>query len=96
MMVFNCFLCFITGVLEVSLIQQLTYIDTSNDTWTHNILNFMVRRPVWETAGPLGGVIASSHETHNKINKLGLTEVELSLFAALLLFCSGNYTVRMW
>ncbi len=65
--------------------------NTDSDTWTHQKLKFTVTKDVWEQSGPLGGVFSTSHDIARRMNKLQLTDVEISLLAALLLFCSGNY-----
>ena len=80
-----------SGVLEVSFAQQYQTVDVTEDVWTQRRLGFAVNREIWEdeSCGPLGGVFSACHSLALKLSKLQLTDVELSLFASLLLFCSG-------
>ena len=77
-------------LLQVSFAQQFPAMNTDSDTWTHQKLKFTVTKDVWEQSGPLGGVFSTSHDIARRMNRLQLTDVEISLLAALLLFCSGT------
>ena len=88
----HCFvkfmLCFL--FLQVSFAQQFPAMNTDSDTWTHQRLKFTVTKDIWLEAGPLGGVFSASHHIARRMSRLQLTDVEISLFAAMLLFCSGK------
>ena len=82
--------CELLSFLQVSFAQQFPAMNTDSDTWTHQKLKFTVTKDIWSQAGPLGGVFSMSHTIARRMSRLQLTDVEISLFAALLLFCSGK------
>ena len=66
--------------------------DVTNGHWVDTKLKFRIGG---KDIGMFGNVFEELHNAAKKLMKLELTEVELSILAALLLFCSGELS-EVW
>lgn len=80
-----------SSILEVAVVHDSPYIELDADKWVDHRLRFSISRDYYEHLGILGDVFAEMHRAMLKIQKLELTDVELSLITALILLCPGWY-----
>ena len=78
------------GILETSTIYDSSHVEISDDCLVNSKLNITIPKDRLGEIGNLGSVFKEIMEAMNRLKKLELTDVELSLLAALVLFSPGN------
>ncbi|ESP00830.1 hypothetical protein LOTGIDRAFT_238472 [Lottia gigantea] len=85
-------------LLEVAAIHDSTHILHSEEKWEDEKLKFRLDTKHWNEYGLLGEVFHHMYDVVGKLRKYELTDVELSLLCAMVLFCpdrEGLKTVKM-
>jgi hypothetical protein len=81
-------------ILEAAVLLDCTHVHVTGGTWQDDKLGFRLDLDESGTnLGLLGQVFVQVQPIIAKIRRLELTDVELSLLCALLLFSPGNYTI---
>lgn len=78
------------GILETSAVYDSSHIEITEDTLVNSKLNLSIPKDRFYHIGHLGHVLVEVMDAMNRLKKLELTDVELSLLAALILFCPGK------
>jgi len=78
------------SLLETAVVHGCTHVNIDNGEWTDSKLRFVIANELDKDLGLMGSVFQAMHGVTTKLLNLELTDVELSILAALLLFCSGK------
>ena len=79
-----------SGILETSAVYDSSHVEINDHSFVNGKLNISIPKDRFNDIGHLGCVLAEITNAINRLKKLELTEVELSLLAALVLFCPGR------
>ncbi|KAK6166069.1 hypothetical protein SNE40_022847 [Patella caerulea] len=85
-------------LLEVAVIHDSTHIHHLPDRWVDNKMKFSLDTDRWQDYGLLGEMFRNFYDVVGKLKKYELTDVEISLLCAMVLFCpdrEGLKTVKM-
>lgn len=80
------------ALLEVGPIQHMCYLDLEESVLRDTKLMFVMKTDETESRDPVVRMLQDYIPIYRSIKKMNLTDVELSLFHALLLLCSGKDT----
>lgn len=75
------------GILETSAIYDSSHVEINDYSLVNNKLNLTIPKDRFYYIGHLGSVFVEIVDSINRLKKLEFTDVELSLLAALVLFC---------
>ncbi|XP_059145624.1 uncharacterized protein LOC131932738 [Physella acuta] len=73
-------------ILEIAFIHDSTHVSMNGDIWTDSKLNFNISRSRLESMGLIGEIFQKFWRIMTKTLKMKLTDVEVSLICALLIF----------
>lgn len=76
-------------ILEAAVIHDSMHVHLSSECWVDEKHNFSLQHTHLTTLGLVGEVFLHFQQLVVKLRKLELTDVELSLLCALVLFCPG-------
>ena len=71
-----------------------SHLEISDHSLVNTKLNISIPKDRLHDIGHLGCVLSDIGDAINRLKKLELTDVELSLLAALVLFCPGRYCMN--
>ena len=77
-------------ILEVAAIQDSMHVQLETGVWEDEKLKFRIEGEQWENFGLFGEIFTAFHKVAFKIRKLKLTDVEISLLCAIVLFTPGT------
>ena len=78
------------GILETSAIYDSSHVEITDFSLVNSKLNLTIPKDNFYSIGHLGSVFVDIVDSINRLKKLELTDVELSLLAALVLFSPGK------
>ena len=79
-----------SGILEISAIYDSSHIDLDTADFVNKKLNLCIPKYRLESIGLIGLVFSKLISVVERLRRLNLTDVELSLLAAMVLFCPGE------
>lgn len=83
-----------SSILETAIIHSIAHTEKQNGEWIDTKMKFIMKlkeTDTKKTTGALEKVFSEMQSVISKIKNLNLSEVELSIISAMLLFCPGNY-----
>ena len=72
-----------------------SHLEINEHSLVNTKLNISIPKDRLHEIGHLGCVLADIGDAINRLKKLELTDVELSLLAALVLFCPGKFDIQL-
>ncbi|XP_041374323.1 uncharacterized protein LOC121387341 isoform X2 [Gigantopelta aegis] len=81
-------------ILEIAAIQDSMYVQHEQNVWEDKKLKFRIEGEDWQKFGLFGNIFSAFHKVARKMKKLKLTNVEISLLCAIVLFTPDRQGVN--